>query len=68
MPEVCKISGHMLELLWGYMLGEPAVTLTLTLTLTLPLTLTLTLTLNPNQERDRLAQLSAQLAQERWEI
>ena len=24
MPEVCKISGHMLELFWGYLLGEPA--------------------------------------------
>ena len=23
-PEVCKISGHMLELFWGYLLGEPA--------------------------------------------
>ena len=21
---MCKISGHMLELLWGYLLGEPA--------------------------------------------
>ena len=22
--EVCKLSGHMLELFWGYLLGEPA--------------------------------------------
>lgn len=24
MPAVCKLSGHMLELFWGYLLGEPA--------------------------------------------
>jgi hypothetical protein len=22
-PQVCKVSGHVLELTWGYLLGEP---------------------------------------------
>ena len=22
-PAVCKVSGHLLELVWGYLLGEP---------------------------------------------